>query len=576
MKLTKYIIRYCLPGLAVASLAACNKLEEYNPGGSTGEAVWTNPEGFVTLVNAAYNYQRDWYGQSENGLFVAETGTDLWFNQNKAGYANQLTRYEGLTGSQGNPNINSWRAIWPAINLCNAGIGRIDAAGFTTEADKNKRLGELHFLRGFYYWHVVEQWGGVMLLTTETNGPVVTATRSSVEDFYKLIIADLEFAAANLPDTWGSEYSRATRKSALGFLARAYLSRAYYFSAGSAEATASFTKARDYANQLITNGGTYGVSMYGNYADVFLAANNKNNKEALYVVSTSSNPVLNYDSRGNRSQLWFQTKYDDGRKPGVINTGGLEYGNTQEQRIMPTRALLDLYAQNDPRYDATFQEVWRGNTAYTWTATDAATYKKDASVIGKTIRVGVDTAVWVTRQSVPDKASRPYVVIDRDSTYNSGTGAIYGGVNFPRMKKFNDPAGTRIGTLDFIVMRLAEMYMISAEAEMQLNNAGAAAQKINELRARGGSLPADRTVSAADITLDFILDERAREFAGEYQRWFDLKRTRKIIDRVNRLNPDIVQLKTDANPNRFYLRPIPQGDLDAMLNGKEFGQNPGY
>ena len=559
--------------------ASCNKLDQYNPSGNTAENVWTTPAGFISLVNAAYSYQRDWYGQSENGIFVSEAGTDLWFNQNKASYGNQLTRYENLTGFSGNPYINSWRAIWPAINLCNAGIGRIENAGFTDLAEKNRRLAELRFLRGFYYWHVVEQWGGVMLRTKETDNADVTATRSSVEDFYKLITEDLEFASVNLPVTWANasvDYGRATQKAALGFLARAYLSRAYYFAAGSSEASTYFGKARDIANDLISRASTLGASLYPNYADVFAPANNKTNREALYVVVTSTNPILNYNTNGNRLQLWFQTKYDDGRKPGLANGAGYEYGNTQEQRLMPTRAGLDFFADNDPRYAASFQEVWRTNTAYTWNAADAATYKKNSSIVGKALVPGVDTSLLITKKSITDKANRPYVVVDRDSTYVTATGAILNGLNFVRLKKFNDPAGVRVGTLDAVVMRLAEMYMISAEAEFQLSSPGVAAQRINEMRARGGSLPTDRTVLATDITLDFILDERAREFYGEYQRWFDLKRTHKLIDRVNRFNPDITQFKIDANPNRFYLRPIPQGDLDAMSNGAEFGQNSGY
>lgn len=78
-------------------------------------------------------------------------------------------------------------------------------------------------------------------------------------------------------------------------------------------------------------------------------------------------------------------------------------------------------------------------------------------------------------------------------------------------------------------------------------------------------------VSASDISLDFILDERAREFCGEFQRWFDLKRTGTLGDRISRFNPDI----TEFRPHHS-LRPIPQIELDALLNGQDFGQNPGY
>lgn len=70
----------------------------------------------------------------------------------------------------------------------------------------------------------------------------------------------------------------------------------------------------------------------------------------------------------------------------------------------------------------------------------------------------------------------------------------------------------------------------------------------------------------------FILDERARELGGEQQRWFDLKRTGKLLERVKAYNPDAkVNIK-----EHHLLRPIPQTQLDAIINKEEFGQNAGY
>jgi hypothetical protein len=79
-------------------------------------------------------------------------------------------------------------------------------------------------------------------------------------------------------------------------------------------------------------------------------------------------------------------------------------------------------------------------------------------------------------------------------------------------------------------------------------------------------------VTAADITLNFILDERAPEFAGEQLRWFDLKRTGKLIERVKKYNPDAAPNIQDYHS----LRPIPQVEIDVLQNRSEFLQNPGY
>jgi hypothetical protein len=568
-----------LAAAATLGLTACNKLDEYNPSNATADTVWTTPEGFVTAVNGAYSEQRSWYGK-EDGEFMGESGTDLWFNRDKNTYAGQLTQYAGLTPLQGNPNRAAWVLLWKSINVCNAGINRIGDAGFTNATERNQREGELRFLRAFYYWHLVETYGGVMLRTQETKEPVLTATRSSVPDFYDLIIGDLQFAAANLPVTWGNEYSRATKKAAMGFLARAYLSRAYY-STGS-EAQQYFINARDAANDVINQKAALRTDLRANYADLWNPANNKtlgrDGGEALYVVSNSVNTGLNYDDQGNRLFQVFQTQYSN--KPGLELT--LNYGFENNRRLMPTLTLLDLYDQvRDSRYDGSFQEVWLATRAYTWTAADAATYLKDPSVVGRQLRVG-DTALVITKRAIPTKRTKSYVVFDRDDVYLPNR-TIRNGLNFVTLRKFQDPDRTaptvQAGTKDVVVMRLAEMYLISAEAENRLGNNTAAAAMVNVLRTRAAKkTPVNYTaalqVTAADITPDFILDERAREFAGENIRWFDVKRMKdgpSFVSYIRQRNPDITQVQ-----DFHRLRPIRQEEINALLNGSEFGQNPGY
>lgn len=579
----KYITRPMLAVLVITVVYSCTKkLEEYNPSNATAEEAWSTPEGFVTAVNAAYSEQRSWYGK-EDGIFMGESGTDLWFNRDRNTYARQLTQYDGLSAADGNPNRAAWTLLWKGINQANAAINRIDMANFTSETEKNKRLGEVRFLRAFYYWHVVETWGGVMLRTTETQSPVLTAQRSPVSAFYDLIFSDLEFAAQNLPVDWGNEYSRASKKSALGFLARAYLSRAYYSSG--AEAQAFFTKARDVANQVINSKGELKISLWANYADLFNPAKNKDlgkvNGEALYTISNSVNSGLNYDNDGNRFFHVFTEAYVG--KPGLIQS--LAYGFEGNRRLMPTLTLLDLYDETkDSRYEASFREVWVANApaTFTWTAATATTYNKDASVIGKTIALG-DTALLITKKVIADKRTRKYVVYDRDDVYNANK-TIKNGNNYVELKKFQDPDRTSpsvtAGTKDVIVMRLAEMYLIAAEAEFQLGNNAAAATQINVLRtraARTGQVAAMQ-ISASDINADFILAERARELAGEGMRWFDVKRMKNgqngaetFSAYIMRLNPDITKVQ-----DFHRLRPIRIEEMQALLNAQEFGQNPGY
>lgn len=574
--------------VTIASLTACNKrLDEVNPGGATADATWTTPQGFVTAVNGAYQEQRAWYGK-EDGLLNSESGTDLWFNANKANYANQVTRYVGLSGASPSTTLAAFRLFYRAINLCNAGINRIEGAGFTDPAEKNRRLGELRYLRAFYYWHIVEQFGGVSLRTTETTTVELTATRSPVSAFYDLIIGDLKFAAENLPipSFWGAEYSRASKKSALGLLARAYLSRAYY--ATGAERNEYFTLARNTAAEVIARKAEFGVDLWTSPTDLWNPANNKNNKEALYIISNSTNTALNYDGNGNRLHAWFLTQYSN--KPGLVQS--IPYGFDGQRRLQPTRYLLDLFnEQLDARYAASFQETWianstaNGTNAFTWTAAQANTFGKAASVVGTPVVSGSGLSLQITKNVVTDKAIKPYVVVDRNDLYNTD-GTIKSLTDFVALKKFIDLTRTvpnsQPGFADIIVIRFAEMYLIAAEAEFQLGNFGAAATQLNVLRTRAAiKTPVNQTTAmqttAAIVQaggINFILDERARELCGEHVRWFDLKRTltgEQFVAKIKSGNPDITAVEA------FHrLRPIPLAELNSLTNGVEFGQNPGY
>ena len=136
------------------------------------------------------------------------------------------------------------------------------------------------------------------------------------------------------------------------------------------------------------------------------------------------------------------------------------------------------------------------------------------------------------------------------------------------------PPGGHPRDRDYYVIRLAEMYLIAAEAEQKIGKLDSAAYYLNVIRTRAAwpGRVANMQVTPGQVTPDFILDERAREFAGEQMRWFDLKRTGKLVDRIKSLNPDAASF---VQP--FHLmRPIPQSQIDAVSNKAEFTQNPGY
>jgi starch-binding outer membrane protein, SusD/RagB family len=426
-----------------------------------------------------------------------------------------------------------------------------------------------------------------------SDGVDVYDYRSSYEAFYDQMISDLETAKSNLPVSWPvTDYSRASKKSAAGLLARVLLTRAYY-STGS-DAQAWFTKAKDAALDVINNQATYGVSLYPTYAEVgpsIYGSNRDKNKEAMFVIAyNEANPSSNYSTgaNGNRIFKYGLTKYVS--RPGMSASYLNQYGwDGNENRLMPTWHFLDLFDETiDARYQANFNEVWIANVNYTWQTGDDTKYVLDPSVLSQPIAAG-DTALYFTKNALPyDRKFKKGVFVGRNDLYvnpqHGQPASIAAGTIitqfYPSFKKWINPNKTTTTNYDYgdaMVIRLAEMYLIAAEAYVGLSDQVNAAKYVNVIRSRA-ALPnkvTDMQVAPAAVDINFILDERARELAGEQQRWYDLKRVfhdqTAWMNYIQKWNPDITLIKPT-----HWVRPIPQVELDAILNASEFGQNPGY
>ncbi len=541
-------------------------LEEQNISGLTADEYYATEEGIESLVNACYTHMRYWYGK-EDGIALTETGTDIFTRG--AGMENPPAALYNSNLSGENPQLTfHWERFYTALNTCNAAIGRIPNSPMD-ESMKPIRTAEARFLRAFYLWHIVETWGGVHLTTEEVSDIQLTANRTPVEQFYAQIFEDLNFSIENLPES-SPDHGRAIKPAAEAFAARMHLTRG------------NNAEAARLARNVIEN---YSYSLVPSYEDLW-DINNIRNNEIVWFVNFTSDQVLNLELEhpdlnmyptgnillrdgGNNSHLFFLMTYD--QLPGMLRD--IEYGRPFA-RFMPTAHLLDLFDETiDTRFNTTFQTVWDSNNPGTYNLN-----LSDGSTKEVTYAEG-DTAIFATKYALSpaDKDARNYEVIDRTRTYNANDAPVVRD-RFMSLKKFLDPSRPTIsmmqGQRDGWVIRLAEMYMVVAEAEMNQGNMDIATNYFNEVRRRAaypGSEDA-MTVASSELTIDLILDERAREFAGEQHRWFDLKRTGKLIERVQMYNPD-------AAPNimPFHtVRPIPQSQLDIVENKSEFTQNEGY
>ncbi len=150
-------------------------------------------------------------------------------------------------------------------------------------------------------------------------------------------------------------------------------------------------------------------------------------------------------------------------------------------------------------------------------------------------------------------------------------------IRYPVLKKYLDPLRISLresaGQRDVFVFRLAEMYLIAAEALMRQDRSAEGVAYLNVIRRRAAfpGKESEMEITADQLTLEFILKERAIEFTGENLRWPDLKRTGKLIELVRLHNPDA----RDNIEEKHLVYPIPQNEIDRVTN-VDFVQNEGY
>ncbi len=265
----------------------------------------------------------------------------------------------------------------------------------------------------------------------------------------------------------------------------------------------------------------------------------------------------------------------------------------------------------DSRYDKTFQTIWLANcgTGGGGSQVVVGTYS-GPSVTGTRgqLQAGVDTAIWFPDYDV---AGAPQNFGARPFKGIIVTPSLQNNIIFPYMKKLVDPRRVNQNDPSYrptIVARFSDVYLIAAEAAFKLGQMQNAADMINVVRKRaayrtntayapgcalgsptcypstttGDMYPAGQTqataeaammITAGDVTLDFILDERTREFYGESMRWLDLVRTKSLVTRVKAWNPTEAGTYVKAE---FMLRPIPQDQINRVTEGPPYPQNPGY
>ena len=634
--------------MGAMSFTSC-ELDEYNP--SAGSSTLENFQTWSGLQTECYSTLYHELYSKEDFLFISECGTDLWLNPAGRSYASQVFYYDGLGVASGQAR-KTWQQAYSVIATCNSVINN---AGSVTGGDPEAvkvLAAEAKVIRAFMHLTLTTYFGPITLCTTEVGVSNTAPVRNSLQDIYNSITTDLKEAAEDLGvQPYGGNYARVTKKSALGLLARAYAQGAGHEL--TEDGVSYWQRAKEVAEDMINNKAAYGMYLYDDVSDLWAQANNRNNKEALFMAAGLDAHGPDAGMAGSYlnclNYLYTFTMTD----PSVMSliyktkiTSNIYLGTKTSIAMAPTKYAIDVYGDWDKRYENTFMTAFGQfanestaaqayarqqlklssailsrygmNTAYNnKTIYPYAAMKQVESPIGKqNVAVGiykkggqgeiVDTKnalvvehplatdedrilIWLSKDKLTPEQKNDYMcfimniddLFDADGNYTEeqwkpGSLATAANELFPSLIKFNwnydgvvRNEGYEAKNGDIAIMRAAEVYMIAAEANVALGNPGAAAPYLKVLRdraARNGSAPA-----LANPTEQDILDEYAREFAGEHMRWPILKRHNALKSSLEKYNKKAAASFRDHH----VYRPIPELFLDQISNKDEYGDN-GY
>jgi starch-binding outer membrane protein, SusD/RagB family len=534
-------------------------IKEENRTDVLADNLYKTNSGFEGLVNASYSHLRTIY--SAPWMFCS--GTDMYVDGRNASPAVGLTTYTDL--GAGEVAVQTfYQRCYAAIQVCNTGLHYVDMTEQVSTTSQRK--GELKFLRAYYYFLLVQSFGGVPLVTDiSINGESASFDRSSEEDTYAFIISEMNEALELTSEapSFGHVGKRAIRH----YLAKIHLTRGYLSFAASDD----FTKAAALADEAISG---YNLSSIS-FNDLFAPGKEKNN-EVLFSIQFA--PTSIQTTAGGSIQASHFGPYHGG--PNTL-------APWRSYSLIPTSYVYSLFTEQDKRWEGTFMNVLYASYYDYYNKPDKSAVKV-ARYFPQSWEVN-SVAAWVAVSPANRSAAVvvPYTIKSTEPLINIWEQpAQYLDNSTPAVRKFDDPkaviptgAPGDVSTRDFYLARLGETYLIAAEAYLKLGNHATAMARINSVRARAEKTPGGlQYTNAAAITIDTILDERALELVGEFHRWFDLKRTGKLVERVMKYNKDV-----RGNANAFVgtdgqlkiLRPIPQQALQLNEN-KAFQQNPGY
>lgn len=634
-----------------AGLSSCNDVLNETPRGKFTPEYFKTEDGVKGGITAMYANLRNTWGQGYffNAL---ETGTDEYTYGQSADENFKCLDMTPEVPNIKPENCRAdalWGASFTDINTANGVIANGAEAGISdallAEAHFFRGFDYFELVQTFGGVPLDLGSGKLAFNSNATR----TSVRNTVPEVYEeCIFPDLEKAVKDLPEV-GRVTGGVTKTAARLFLAKAYLTYAWWLvnpkaiptypdcSRDKNKASSYFQKAYDTAIAAIENPGRF--ALQESFYNVFLGENDRNSEIVLYADHTAQDQYYNGgvdygygsgaapDNFAHWMNRWNYTnvRSNDGKTESVKREAA-QWADRPWTRMATPQEVVTMFTDKnmDSRWDGTFVTTFRGNwkkggdNADSYTNANGLPVRNGSAILtflgendenvrydaSYTSNVGAGTlpgrADWII---TPDHISRlAYLNVWKNGYYSETRDTTTLGT----------PNGACPRPVN--IARFAELYLIAAEAAVAPAELGVAAvnvrdgytarELVNVLRARAGKWTFHNGNSCAyvadyseeltaatpeTITVDYILDERFREFFGEGLRWWDLVRTQRWEDRastytiggINNSDPnnwnDMKHTRTIKK--NYYLRPIPQGQIDAMLvspEEKAAYQNPGY
>lgn len=579
MKQSIYLLFFCM--LFVMGCTGDKEfLKEVPSDFLTVDNAFLNYAQFKTGLNEEYRQVRFNYNNRDNGedFFHFGSGTDNIFPPVTD---NQLFTDWTLV----NPTSDIFNVVYSRhfqmINYANNILDQSENPLVTlSAAEKLAVQAEARFFRAYAYRYLSFLFGGVPIVEHAVTVPRLDYKRNTRAEVYDFCIKDFEFAAANLPIST-TEAGRLVKAAAYHHLAEMYIAlgdetknAAMYANAVTAASKVINKEAGDYSLMTQRFGWRTGVVGKNVFWDMFqmrstTSVSNYNyqngNKEAIWVIQ-----VDKFLTGGLGVNLTTRTDQERAFWPSFWALGKFGYGTVARDwtgrgisMVRPTNyftySLWNNSGPNDMRNSpVNIQRV----------------FYAPAPIIGGVEKPTYDTT-YVTNVTLfdgskivvrlkPGDPILPEWLTSRQDTMERV---------FPRVMKMGsdwhysgDPSNGF--AQESYAIRLAETYLVRAEANMKAGNLAAAAADINAVRNRAGATP----VTTGEVNIDYILDERIRELFGEELHTLTLCRLGLLYDRTKKFGYANSQNTVQQKNN---LMPIPQNVIDANSQAV-FEQNPGY